>query len=525
MKILLVDDELQLRNYLRTLVDWAGLGYTLLEAENGKAAIEIMKKTPVNLLMLDISMPVMNGFEVLEWIRQEDYPCVTAILTSRDEIRYAQQALRLGCSDYIIKSDITAEYILDLAGRMQKHLSRELKEQKQRVAMEIAFKRQAMAEIRGAVNFWLKNSKESKLDISDYFEEKLGFSDTNSRYILLRVAISDYAGAVSRYTGSNIAEFSVVFDGVLSELLAGYDYFYTECDAGEFLIFLRFDLKCAVHQLLGKAQQLAGNIDSQLTGLLGINSHIVYTLPYTGVASSVDKYILMSGLRDYSFWNPPRELLCLEDFTFDDAVCADELAAFDSRFALALQSRSLVSIESCYNAMVGKIVESHYAVTPSAFISVCEAAVRLFLRAQQDDAAHLRTSAPSDSMSFKTQLLEQILPYCISEEDQGKTLLVKKAVLLIQQNYKQDIGLEWLAGKLFVNASYLSRVFSAETGHPVTYFINLHRIEQAKRLIRSTNIKLCDAAEQVGFSSSVVFSSTFKKIAGETPTAYRNRNV
>ncbi len=45
MTVLLVDDELQLRNYLRTLVDWAGHGYTLLEAENGEAAIGIMQKT------------------------------------------------------------------------------------------------------------------------------------------------------------------------------------------------------------------------------------------------------------------------------------------------------------------------------------------------------------------------------------------------------------------------------------------------------------------------------------------------
>ena len=119
--------------------------------------------------------------------------------------------------------------------------------------------------------------------------------------------------------------------------------------------------------------------------------------------------------------------------------------------------------------------------------------------------------------------MDKIRGYCVPDDTQDKNSLIKKAVLLIQQNYSEDIGLEWLAGKLWVNSSYLSRLFSQEIGQSLTAYINQYRIEQAKRMISGSNMKLYEVAEKTGFSSSIVFSSVFKKITGETPTEYKKR--
>lgn len=100
--------------------------------------------------------------------------------------------------------------------------------------------------------------------------------------------------------------------------------------------------------------------------------------------------------------------------------------------------------------------------------------------------------------------------------------MIKKALLLIQQHYSEDIGLEWLASHLWVNLSYLSRVFSQEVGQPFTSYLNHYRINQAQKLILTSNLKLCDIAEQTGFSSSIVFSRSFKKVTGKTPSEFRS---
>lgn len=93
------------------------------------------------------------------------------------------------------------------------------------------------------------------------------------------------------------------------------------------------------------------------------------------------------------------------------------------------------------------------------------------------------------------------------------------------KNNQEGLGLEWLAKKLWVNASYLSRLFSQEAGQPLTNYINYYPIEQAKKLIATTNLRLYDIAERTGFSSSIVFSTVFKKMTGETPTDYRSKTV
>ncbi|MEG1925675.1 MAG: helix-turn-helix transcriptional regulator, partial [Ruthenibacterium sp.] len=75
----------------------------------------------------------------------------------------------------------------------------------------------------------------------------------------------------------------------------------------------------------------------------------------------------------------------------------------------------------------------------------------------------------------------------------------------------ESLNLEWLASQLWINASYLSRLFSEEVGQSITSYISNYRIEQAKKLIVESNLKLYEIAARTGFSSPIVFSTSFKK--------------
>lgn len=102
--LLIVDDEAKIRNgmytYLKIHADWLREIYT---AENGKEALDIIFKYKPTVMLLDVQMPMKNGFEVMtESIRAEVCP-KTIILSGYDEFKYAQAALRLGAVDYILK--------------------------------------------------------------------------------------------------------------------------------------------------------------------------------------------------------------------------------------------------------------------------------------------------------------------------------------------------------------------------------------------------------------------------------------
>ena len=99
-KILIVDDEANLLNLLRLYLEREG--YTVLEAENGVEGIKKWKSDKPDMLLLDVMMPVMDGWEVCREIRAEsDVPII--MLTAKGETADRVSGLEMGADDYIVK--------------------------------------------------------------------------------------------------------------------------------------------------------------------------------------------------------------------------------------------------------------------------------------------------------------------------------------------------------------------------------------------------------------------------------------
>lgn len=102
-KILFADDEETLRSLLRIILEKGG--YEMLEAGDGKAALEQVKKNRPDLVILDINMPKMNGFDVLEHLKKDpktrDIPVI--MLTTRSGQGDIEEAMELDADQYIPK--------------------------------------------------------------------------------------------------------------------------------------------------------------------------------------------------------------------------------------------------------------------------------------------------------------------------------------------------------------------------------------------------------------------------------------
>ncbi len=99
-KILIVEDEANIRELLRLYLEREG--YTVLEAENGVEGIKKWKSDKPDMLLLDVMMPVMDGYEVCKEIRAEsDVPII--MLTAKGETADRVSGLEMGADDYIVK--------------------------------------------------------------------------------------------------------------------------------------------------------------------------------------------------------------------------------------------------------------------------------------------------------------------------------------------------------------------------------------------------------------------------------------
>jgi len=103
----------------------------------------------------------------------------------------------------------------------------------------------------------------------------------------------------------------------------------------------------------------------------------------------------------------------------------------------------------------------------------------------------------------------------------GSEVLVQSAAAYIETRYRERFSLQAMAGELFVNGSYLLRVFKKQTGFTPLAYHNHIRCEHAKELLRSTEDSISDIGEAVGFVSSAHFSHVFRRMENCTPSEYR----
>ncbi|MFO0862817.1 MAG: response regulator [Candidatus Saccharibacteria bacterium] len=100
--ILLVEDEAPLANVLTD--ELKNNGFSVVHAENGDAALEDVKKKQFDLILCDIVMPEMDGFETLENMRKANITTPVIMLTNLSQEEEKAKAKKLGALDYIVKS-------------------------------------------------------------------------------------------------------------------------------------------------------------------------------------------------------------------------------------------------------------------------------------------------------------------------------------------------------------------------------------------------------------------------------------
>ncbi|KAA9015993.1 response regulator transcription factor [Niallia endozanthoxylica] len=102
--IVIVDDEPTTRQGLqRTLERWSNGEFTIHTAESGEDVLRIAEETKIHLLLTDIRMPEMNGLQLLKNIKEKGMSPVVIVISAYSEFEYAQEALRLGVVNYLLK--------------------------------------------------------------------------------------------------------------------------------------------------------------------------------------------------------------------------------------------------------------------------------------------------------------------------------------------------------------------------------------------------------------------------------------
>ena len=129
-RILLVDDEEEVRKGIIRKMEWEKLGFEVVgDAENGEEALEKVEQLQPNVVITDIRMPYMDGLALTKRIR-EKYPSIRILIFSGyDDFEYAQQAIKLHVTEYILKP-VNVEELSEILTKVRENLEEEIKQRR-----------------------------------------------------------------------------------------------------------------------------------------------------------------------------------------------------------------------------------------------------------------------------------------------------------------------------------------------------------------------------------------------------------
>lgn len=500
---LIVEDETLVRHGIKSMLDWAAAGIdTVYEASNGMEALDVYAQNRPDIIMTDLKMPVMDGITLIKTVREREADTRTrfVVMSCLDEFSLVQQALNFGVSHYFLKVTASCGDIQAVLGR----ITRELRE---------ASRQESNGALGRAEVFFqslLEGLRVSEGEAAAVLAA-LGH-DPDEPYALAVLRAARREGEIAPLPAAQtLAQAVIGLPGIAPaplRLLPGqYALLLTQAQARAFIPAAGTQAEQSresVMRVQAGLSRLARG-PGQLAGALRQAVHALDGCFFTGA--------------DRAQWEG-------QDGFAVPSAHTDRLVSLPSGF-MHLPG----SFIDAYEARIRQLAQQRYA-TPDAFRNALSTVV-VWLSVQADCAVDSLESASASCMrsisqgrtllelvaSFEQFVLETLGLSSFSEKMPDS---ITSALLYINANLDQPLTLNEIAGHTHLNPSYLSTLFHKVMRLNLVTYINSLRIEKAKAMLRNTELPVSQIALAVGFSQDIYFYRLFKRIAGQTPSEYRN---
>ena len=527
LKVLIVDDEKPSRELLSMLINWEELGFQIVyKAKNGKEAFEQYQKIKPDLIITDISMPVMNGLELISAIRENDHNQKIVILSCYEEFSYAKEAIRMGVSDYIIKDMITKEDLYSLLLNIKE---------------QIGLKDATLEDDNIANNEELNRELKKIILDSNYkpLEYKINIKK-NKLYLLLLISIDGY----NAYLESNTTIKKEFAKSKLTEALKnvnlsnkGSDIVtYSYIGDGKFVVLVEIEKGNSELETIKESHILANqirNICNKYNDKRSIT--IVIGRSFREVSDIKDKYLEGEEILKYRlFYGENKNLLynlSIPKVTKVSERTVENLLRKIEEFIDSNDYENLKNtIKEMYiNNLKGFMQYNYlYEINLKLLLIISKYCNSFNIDYKIVFNENNIPLGKVNSLNTIEEMQEVFLNYFKILIDRNKERVkfsrhISDAIEYIKDNYHQKIMLEELADILHIHKVYLSRLFKDETGMTVTEYIVKQRMEKAKELIINTNMKFYEIGEKVSYNNSQQFFTAFKKYTNDTPKRFRSK--
>ncbi|GGD59911.1 response regulator [Paenibacillus nasutitermitis] len=538
-RLLIVDDEeLFVNGLAEMLVQEVGLNEVeICRAYSAEEALEWFKQTKIDILMTDIQMPRINGLELQKRIHSYWPRCKVVFLTGYDNFSYAQEAIRSGGADYLLKTEgddtvlaVVHKVIAQLHEEDRAEQLRNRAESMIRKANE-ALKQECLIDLISGV---------SNPDSLDCQFKELNIRLNGSSPIML------VAGTVDQWKeGATLRDRSIYLFAIRNVADEKLQFrFLTESVHVDRSRLIWFIQQKDEEEITSRyVQGVLESVQTTCRELFGVKLSFA-------VASKLVSWALL----DQQVERLQLQLLRHVGFEQERLLIEDEPAGEPEAGKTALPARrirkdiemlqfhlehnqqetfreALIAVmmvpESEENAESLTRLEIHSGLTAMFISYLRQWALRGSVEKQVDLSRLFRYDhmmSWHDTCLYFTELSEQIFHHRYHDWQRHGSDLVTMLHKYIGRNIGGDLSLTQLGRIANHNPAYLSRLYKQLTERGLSEVIAERRLEKAQELLRDPAFKIHEIARSIGFESMKYFRKFFRGLTGMSPQEYREWN-
>ncbi len=502
MKIVIVEDESAIREGLKEMINGNTSHTVIGTCKNGIEGISFIQEHQPDLVITDIRMNQMGGLEMLAKLKKLGIEPLSIVISGYSEFEYARDALRLGVEEYLLKPvsiDALQELLEKIEQKAAKSSIQMVKKpenyvreyffgtgEEQKEAL-LALKKiipEEKNKIYGIFAGYFGNVKKEHLKEIEHPLRSIKYQfsaltclDTWEESISFRILIL-------KGSQSEIHDFTMAFDNMV-----------------------KFDYQM-------QRQELPWGMDccTQIENCKDCFENI--------------KEMLVRCVSKGCF-----KLFSAGDFSEQEYREISYPIQADRKVLSALERGDYAQVKKEMDQFLQQIIREEYRAK-----EIRRAALKLVTR-MMDMAKEINQKA-YEKMKEQDYLKEVLLAY--TKEELQRTLYqvgklvcdkckkegisnytINRTLEYVETHFKEGITLEKTAEVLNITPEYLSTLFKREMGMNFSVFLKEFRMKQAKRLLKSTNLKIYEIAQECGYSNSNYFTKVFKEVTGISPAEYR----
>lgn len=533
-KILIVDDEEEVRSSMMRKMQWDQLGYELVgDAENGEDALEKVRLLEPDLVLTDIKMPYMDGLTLVEHIKRERSSTEIVIFSGFDDFEYAQQAIKLGVIEYILKPVNVVE-LTEILTKIKLKMDERIAEKRNIQALRLDYQRMLPVLTEHFLGDVMQGRLKNEAILEGFNRLNLCIKDGTSwivatTYIEMPM-IRQEAHALHLHYEVDLIPLSV------EQLI--YDKLVVDFQFETFGTATGTCILCAIHnkQEMDSLMNQLNQVCLDCKKILELDVTIGLGKAYASPEAIKDSYDEAKNALGYRATIGSGMVIYISDVEIMHVGTLHFDEQSEGELIHAIKFGSHDEIVGVVETLMHKMKEAkvhtnqHQVYVMAIIHSMMEMAQKYEL-----DASQIWGKEDYFKVMGRLLTIESMQNFIINSAlsiheninreryDTMKQLIVESKKYITEHFSNPELSVEMVCEHLHISQAYFSTLFKKETGQTYISYLTELRLNKAIELLNKTEDKTYIIASKVGYTEPNYFSYVFKKKFGIAPSRYHRR--